>query len=208
MNDKDSFDWCRARARKGVWLDIGAHVGNYTRAMSTLTDWVYAFEASPDTAGLLQTHCADLSNVTVVHAAVAHTQGTAELYIEQKSGPTSEGNTINPFKAESGRFGHTLTNWVSVPAMSIDYWAQTNNVTNITLAKIDVEGAEQWVIAGMLETLKSNTMLITMEQHQMIDTGLIQDLVNSAGYKITRDGSTECRMTIDVPGTGYIIVPR
>jgi FkbM family methyltransferase len=204
MNDRDSFDWCKSQAPRGTWLDIGAHHGIYTKEMSALTDRVYAFEASPASAEQLAQHTQELDNVTVVHAAVTNQVGNLELYLHD-AGESSEGNTINLDKVGSGRFGHNTERHITVPATTIDHWADANGIANITFIKIDVEGAEQWVLEGARNTLLNNNVLISMEQHQMIDCDAISQFLESVGYKVTENGHDSCPLTIRVPGCAYII---
>ena len=64
-------------------LDIGAHVGYYSRMFSRQagdTGKVVAFEPHPRTHEVLKKNVAHLPNVTTLQIAVAEQEGTADLY--------------------------------------------------------------------------------------------------------------------------------
>src|SRR5690606_29553624 len=64
-------------------LDIGAHVGYYTRRASDMVGKngrVIAFEPNPNNHAMLKTNVGQRQNVTLLQVALAEEEGTAELY--------------------------------------------------------------------------------------------------------------------------------
>src|SRR5688572_7784424 len=66
-------------------FDIGAHVGNRTRALASLGCRVVALEPQPDFASLLRTLFFRTSRVEVVEAAVAAASGEASLAVSERT---------------------------------------------------------------------------------------------------------------------------
>jgi FkbM family methyltransferase len=129
-------------------LDIGAHCGIYTVEMAKKTH-VHAFECSPRSFTYL---CANLalrniqSNVTPYRVALGNAVGRASYYVrDPKDGG---GNGIIPFDYDRQRSTPTI----SVPMATLDSF----ELSNIGFIKLDVEGAEQQVLEGGVETLRRN----------------------------------------------------
>jgi hypothetical protein len=82
----------RLRSLYSQWLepgdlvfDIGAHVGNRTRAFSALGCRVVAVEPQPHVAALLRMLAGRIPDVTVVEAAVADRPGRVTLAVSDRT---------------------------------------------------------------------------------------------------------------------------
>ena len=128
-------------------LDIGAHIGMYTTAFGKKVNRVHSFECSPKSFNFL---CAnlllhDLSyKVTKYNVALSETQGTAKYYIRDPL--DGGGNGISGFSQDMN------TPTIDVPTITLD----SLGLTNINFIKIDVEGHEEQVLRGAVNTLKAN----------------------------------------------------
>lgn len=59
INDPSLVSWLAQNVKSGeTWLDIGVYVGYMSLAMAKAAEWVFSFEASPLTFGLLARTCA------------------------------------------------------------------------------------------------------------------------------------------------------
>lgn len=130
-------------------LDIGAHHGIYTVDMAKKADHVHAFECSPKSFNYL---CANLAlrdlhtKVTPYRVALGATSGETSYYVRDPG--DGGGNGIVQFDYDRQRDTPAIT----VPMKTLDSFG----LTNIGFIKLDVEGAEQQVLEGGVETLRRN----------------------------------------------------
>ena len=130
-------------------FDLGAHVGNRTRAFRALDCRVVALEPQPDCARVLRAIFRGARGVTVVQAAVGATSGRSRLTINERH-PTLS-TAADAWRKERQRD----------PRFANIHWNHTVTVESTTLArlvarfgepvfvKIDVEGGEPDVLAGL-----------------------------------------------------------
>jgi FkbM family methyltransferase len=130
-------------------VDIGAHIGMYTVAFGKKVNRVHSFECSPKSFNFL---CAnlllhDLSyNVSKHNCALSAKEGVAKYYIRDPL--DGGGNGISGFLRDENQ----KTKTIDVPTRTLDSFG----LTNINFIKIDVEGHEEFVLRGAVETLKAN----------------------------------------------------
>jgi FkbM family methyltransferase len=139
-------------------LDVGSMTGWYAllAARSNPAARVYAFEANPSAAAALGRNLAlnpDLA-VTVIPYAVSDRRGSAEFHL---GGPglTSASSLGEHFR------GQYRT--VPVATLDLDSFCDEWGVQHVDLVKIDVEGTEPAVIAGMARVLERDRPVIFLE---------------------------------------------
>lgn len=164
--------------------DVGAHVGNVTETLVRLvgrSGQVVAFEAHPANADQLRDRFR-AQIVEVVNAAVS--DGSTErlaLYAGRHNHST-EWNVL----------GHdvegTPTRLVfEVPAVALDSWFSPGKPLHFV--KIDVEGAEGFVLAGMRRVLREQRPVLAIEFHDEEGWAGRRELLD-ADYALNRtDGS-------------------
>ena len=132
-----------------VFLDIGAHVGEYTllgaQAVGPEGE-VHAFEPNPDIFWLLSdnVHRNNLSNVVLNKCAVCNLDGEREFEVYTESSVSS----LRSLRKEPRHLRkQAISKVISVPSVRLDtYWAGYEK--KIHLVKVDVEGAELLVFLG------------------------------------------------------------
>ena len=139
----------------GLAFDIGAHVGNRTRAFAALGARVVAVEPQTSLAAFLERIFARNDDVEVIASAVGAAVGTTRLFLCEGN-PTvattsSEWAAAAPDKA--GWEHVAFTDVASVPQTTLDVLVERFGTPDFV--KIDVEGSEDEVLAGLSRPLPS-----------------------------------------------------
>lgn len=132
-------------------VDVGAHIGYFTRQYSRLvgpTGVVYAFEADPGNYELLEKNCRGLANVRLFKEAIAERDGTIDFF------ETANNTGCHSLVASDAR-----PTKLSVPAASLDSLVARGTVAKVDVIKMDIEGGEPQALRGMTETFRANPAL-------------------------------------------------
>jgi FkbM family methyltransferase len=141
--------WIEERLAPGdVFVDVGANVGYFTLLASSLVGdggRVIALEPLPATNELLRGNLAlnRAANVRVESVAAWDARGET-IAFGARSGVTGTA-TLDPAWAERW----TLESTITVPTAPLSELVDDDEIGRIALIKIDVEGAELRVIAGI-----------------------------------------------------------
>lgn len=157
--------WLLQNLKEGqTFVDVGAHFGFFSLLASKLVGQggkVFAFEAAPNTFQLLQKNTASFSNITPIHSAVSDQEG--RMIFHEFPILYSEYNTLHPeqFQAEEW-FKKNQASKVQVPSIRLDNYLVSHQLIPNCI-KIDVEGAEEQVLNGLVENLREHSMTIITE---------------------------------------------
>jgi FkbM family methyltransferase len=146
-------------------FDVGANVGNRTEMFLALGARVVAVEPQALCVGKLQRRFASNPRVVVVAEAVGRSPGEAELFV-------SSAHTISSMSTEwiqrvraSGRFGsHSWNETTVVPVTTLDALIVEHGIPSF--CKIDVEGYEVEVLAGLSTPLPALSFEFTPEARE------------------------------------------
>lgn len=132
-----------------VFIDVGASFGYYTTLGALLvgpTGKVFAFEPSPIANQAIEEMIAAsmFQNVFLTKAAVGKEAGSVSLFLPN----TRNCHSPSILKSDPGFVP------VQVPIIALDHFAPLENVPKVKLVKIDVEGYEPDVLAGMERLVK------------------------------------------------------
>jgi FkbM family methyltransferase len=140
-------------------FDVGANVGLFTIALSQAvgpSGRVMAMEPIASTAVALRANIERnrLSNVTVIEAAAVEQDGNVEMHLSDDPALHSLGTPIE---------GHLIVGTAIVPGRSLDsVWFDIGR-PQVSLLKIDAEGAECRVVAGAIALIEMCQPIILVE---------------------------------------------
>jgi FkbM family methyltransferase len=162
------------RAGDHVW-DVGANIGYLTLLAARIVGpagRVVAVEPDPDCAAAIRTNAAhnDLHTVEVVEAAAAERSGVAELVVVRDRLWTRLASVGDHHEGEAR---------VEVRTLALD----DVEGPPPALVKIDVEGAELDVIAGMTRLLRDARPIVVCEMHGR--NAAFCAAMETAGYRVT-----------------------
>jgi FkbM family methyltransferase len=170
----------------GVFVDVGANVGFFSLLAARLVGpegVVYAIEPVPANAERTRVNARrnGFANVTVIEAAAADGDGSTTLRLAAHPGGAAiAAADVPPDHAGS----------LEVTTVTIDSLIRSGRIRPPALIKIDVEGAELEVLAGMATTLRDVRPVVLCE----VDAGdeetlagkrdRIVGVLEAAGYTV------------------------
>ena len=141
--------------RNDVFLDVGASCGFYSLLAGFLIGGsatsVHAFEPTPWVFELLAANARGNPAIVANQCALDDKSGSAEFHLHSHA-PLA--NTLAD--------GSKATSTVTVPVVTIDDYCERHRITP-TFLKIDVEGAEDRVLAGAVQTLRQSGPVVVVE---------------------------------------------
>lgn len=157
-------------------LDIGAHVGIWTKRLAADFDQVIAFEPLAKHIECHKKNTEECDNVTLHEVALSDESITTEMTTRKFNSGMS---TLLPNKKLKD--GYKLT----VKTKTLDSF----NFPKIDFIKMDVEGYEEKVIAGGMNTILKHLPKIYMEIWPS-KLSLMTELMNTMGYSVNKVSDT------------------
>ncbi len=175
----------------GTCVDAGANAGGWTQTLLDLfrPQRVVAVECDPRMVGPLKEKFKGLRNVTVVDAALAEDDGTTNFYQLRHPAGSSLLKPREEIKKELLATSWDLVGTVDVRKISYDHLVADEE--EISILKIDIQGAEMGVLTGSQEGLrktKSIIMEVTFVSHYENDYGFpgLHQLMSRKGFGLYR----------------------
>jgi FkbM family methyltransferase len=136
--------------QRRVAIDVGAHIGQWSKNMAADFDVVHAFEPVPDYAACWQANIGDAGNAMLHGVAL----GAASEVVNMRCGtPGSHGDTfVAPRDQANVAFDVSMVTLDSFDLASVDF------------IKIDCEGYELFVVNGGEKTIRRDRPCIIVEQ--------------------------------------------
>lgn len=158
-----------------VCLDVGAHKGVVTHMLTKRvgdTGSVIAFEPQKELFEWLERmiRSFQFSNVTIESVALAEESGSRTLY---RAGITKSGSLAEDDELYSES--------ISVEAITLDEYCESNNFEKLSFIKIDVDGFESQVLEGAASTLKAFKPILFVEISDK-DLEAVSTVLSNLGY--------------------------
>lgn len=157
--------WVKLVTGVNTILDVGANTGVYSLIGATNQKAnIYAFEPVPAVQEQLFENIAlnNIGNITVIPKLVGDKVGTETLYVPRKG--WVDVSSVDKNFAQKFTRGDEMYE-LALEMITLDSFIDTINLPQeqMILFKIDVEGAELRVLAGMKRLLERGNILFTME---------------------------------------------
>ncbi len=142
-----------------TFLDIGSHVGQHSLFMSSHVGTIHAFDPYPPVIEKFR-HMVDINKIENIFI---HQIGIGDK--------DSELPFYEPYETNTGvgTFRESVTDYEErkvldkLKIVKGDSWVKENNIENIKIIKIDIEGFEEYALRGLNQTLNTHRPLIILE---------------------------------------------
>ena len=159
-------------------IDAGGYVGDTALLFSSYTDKnIHVFEASPSNMDIIREtiRLNHLDNIVPVSKALGEKSGTATFSLGER-------NSCNSLVE---RPGYNYTDHIEVPVITLDDYVRENNL-EVGLIKVDIEGGEQLLLKGAVETIRTqHPILLISIYHSANDFFEIKPMIEKMCDKYT-----------------------
>lgn len=140
------------------FFDIGANIGQHSLFMSLHADQVHSFEPYSVVSQKLEQHIElnQIGNIQLHKVGLSNQQEELDFYA-----PTGRNQGIGSFDAGTVSKGNK--NLGKLALVRGDDYLEQSKLQDIALLKIDVEGFEKNVVAGLAATLDKSRPIIVLE---------------------------------------------
>jgi FkbM family methyltransferase len=156
-------DYIKAKDRSdSVFIDVGANTGQHSLFMSRYAKHVHAFEPFPRVAERFRRmiELNGFSNVLLHEVGLGKEDASVPFFT-----PPSENMGGGTFLAEHAKAQASASVEPSERFRVVegDKWLEQRQVSDVELIKIDVEGYEEFVLAGLSATLAKHRPVVVVE---------------------------------------------
>ena len=189
----------------GTLIDIGANVGLFTLSLADLVDDALLFEPNPVAAERARENLR-LNDLPARVQELALSDREGRLFLENRGEVDTTNRTLNSDDASPFPC-------LEVTASSLDRTLEQRPIEGrICLIKVDVEGHEQAVIRGMMQTLRTRRPeMVMFEYLQRTNLDAVEGLFDDAGYRLRRLDERSRLVDLDdrpAPGQDLFALPR
>ena len=159
-------------------IDAGGYVGDTALLFSSYTDKnIHVFEASPSNMDIVREtiRLNHLDNIVPVSKALGEKSGTATFSLGER-------NSCNSLVE---RPGYNYPDHIEVPVVTLDDYVRENDL-EVGLIKVDIEGGEQLLLRGAVETIRTqHPILLISIYHSANDFFEIKPMIEKMCGKYT-----------------------
>ncbi|MFA6918690.1 MAG: FkbM family methyltransferase [Patescibacteria group bacterium] len=146
-------------------VDAGTNVGFFTILASKLvgdSGKIYSFEPVKEAATILKNNINinNCKNIEIVEKALGDQEGDIEFYIDSENLFEGSSSVIKPESEKSRR---------KIQQTTIDDFVIANKIEQIDFIKVDIEGAERYMLKGAEQTIKRFKPMISIRTYHLPD---------------------------------------
>ena len=195
--EPETLEWIDEYGGDGVFFDIGANVGLYSiYYAATKQANVYAFEPSVFNLALLakNIHINQLAHrIKMITNPLTSQNEFANFSLSS----LDEGGALSAFGVDYGHDGNELKKILSyqTAGLSLDFLMQHQVLPEYPhMIKIDVDGIEDLILAGAINTLKHptcRTVLIEVSDHFKSQAEHVKTILTDCGFSLRQKRQSE-----------------
>lgn len=169
---------------KDVFIDIGANYGFVSYHMSKIFKEVHSFELIPNTYECLKKNSENIPNIKTYPYGLGNKETTLPAYLKKNSAGVSQ--ILNdPEHYKYVQSSEDFIVYENLPIRTLDSF----NFTKVDVIKIDVEGFEDSVLEGSIETINRCEPAIILEITPKNHTKIVSenksiDMLENLGYTL------------------------
>lgn len=152
-------------------IDVGGFIGDSALVFSSLHPrQIISFEPIPDNRTVFEKTIKlnDLSNVTIVNKALGDQDGKMTM------------NVLGSESSICNISSSTCDQKIEIEVTTLDNYVKINNITDVSMIKVDIEGAEQLFLEGAKQTIcQQKPILLISIYHKADDFFNIKPLIES-----------------------------
>jgi FkbM family methyltransferase len=169
-------------ALDGAFYDVGANTGFYSVLVGRLCPEVVvrAFEPVPEIADYFADNIAlNRLRIEVERVALSDTDGSADLHL-----PPADHGLIESSASLNAAFKDQVASTIRVRCERLDAAQQRLGDERVSLIKIDVEGAEDLVLAGARDCLERSRPVVAVELLPLSRFDVVAEIMDSLDYRL------------------------
>jgi len=163
--------------KNGTFIDLGAHICKYSISVANRSPDITVFSVEPCSENykklMKNLRVNRLKNIVPLNIAISSVNSNKKLYLEKNKGN-----------------GHSLygdgNNFEVVKTTTLDNLVEKNEIKNVKLIKMDIEGAELDALRGGVSLLKRDKpkILFEAEPTDLEQLRKITEFLENIGYHV------------------------
>lgn len=168
--------------KDNIVFDVGCNIGYFTILSSKMSSNIYSFDGNKENIDKLNITCLinDIKNVNTYHNCVSDKN---TFYKMSNKDVIDKNGNIGALRFEETNDSENI----HATSIKLDDFIKENNIENIDLLKIDIEGGELKCLKGIQQNLKKNTVkniIVTLSPHINSDSFDILELLKESDYNL------------------------
>jgi FkbM family methyltransferase len=180
-----------------VIIDCGAHVGADSIELVKMFPKavVHCFEPVPEIYRNLKYNTRKFGNISCYNLALSNKTGTAGMYVSSGSSDASS-SLLEPTGHKEDHPDVYFKNHIEVETMTLDDWAEKNNITSVDFLWLDMQGFEYQMMQAsskILPTVKLIHTEVSMRETyaQSLIYADLRRWLESRGYSVVAEAIPE-----------------
>ena len=193
-------------------IEVGSHIGYFSVLYAQLvgpTGRVFAFEPGDNNLPYIRANLARHPNAEIIEKAVSDQNGIVKFWLEDLSGQNNSMvenyHLLDGNIALAGLGSDVHKREVQVPSITLDTFVEQIGLQNLSpnFIKIDVEGAELFVLRGAKNLLSQRQIPLMVEV--TCDAEPIFALLRKAGYRMHLENGDELASSATMVGNIFCL---